>query len=361
MKIGIDVSQIIYETGVSEYTINLVRSLLIEDKHNEYILFGSSLRRLSELKKFASSLEGKFEPKFLPIPPTLADILWNHLHVLTIETFTGDIDIFHSSDWAEPPSRCPKITTVHDLAPIKYPNLTHPRVVSTHRRRLTWVKKESKIIISPSQSTKNDLIDLGFDKKKIRVVYEAPDKDFKPDSGNKIVKIKEKYNITKNYILSIGIGKRKNTQRLIEAFRRLNYLDLELVLVGENNMNIPIPKNIILTGHVAKDDLISLLSGAEALAYVSIYEGFGLPILQAYACKCPVLTSNTASMKEVSGGASLLVNPYEIESIKDGIIKTIKERNRWIDKGLDRLKFFSWKKTAQETLKVYNEVVKTSP
>ncbi|KKQ96568.1 MAG: hypothetical protein UT23_C0029G0007, partial [Candidatus Woesebacteria bacterium GW2011_GWA1_39_12] len=107
MKIAIDISQSIYGTGVSWYTRSLVENLLTLDDQNEYLLFGGSLRRLGELRKFAKG-------KYYPIPPSLADFIWNRLHVLPIENLIGEVDVFHSSDWTQPPSKAFKVTTVHD-------------------------------------------------------------------------------------------------------------------------------------------------------------------------------------------------------------------------------------------------------
>ena len=137
MKIGIDISQVIYGTGVSTYTENLVKALLLQDKKNEYLLFGGSLRRRADLKTFVSELKGNFESKFFPIPPTLGDILWNRLHILPIEKLVGDLDVFHSSDWTQPPSKAFKVTTVHDLIPLKFPGILIPKLSQPTKRELS--------------------------------------------------------------------------------------------------------------------------------------------------------------------------------------------------------------------------------
>ena len=136
MKIGIDISQIVYGTGVSVYTKNLVENLVKIDKENEYILFGGSLRRLDPIKSFIGSLPGHVLGKTYPLSPKMADILWNRLHILYIERLTGQLDVFHSSDWTQPPSHAFNVTTIHDLAPFVYPKLTPPEIVSAHKARL---------------------------------------------------------------------------------------------------------------------------------------------------------------------------------------------------------------------------------
>src|SRR3989344_6564436 len=150
MRICIDISSVVFGTGVSTYTKNLVGNILGLDNNNEYILFGGSLRRKEEFKAFLKDLKkGTWQSKILPIPPLMTDILWNKMHILPIEKLVGDISVFPSSDWSQPPSSSFKVTTVHDLVPIKFPKISHPKIVSTHKMRLKWVKKEVDRIIVP--------------------------------------------------------------------------------------------------------------------------------------------------------------------------------------------------------------------
>lgn len=175
MKIGIDISQIAYEnTGVANYLSNLVRSLLIADSKNEYILFYSSLRRQSQLSKLKSEIKNpKVKIKSYPLPPTALDFLWNKLHILPIEWLTGDLDIFITSDWTEPPvSKAKKATILYDLIIYKYPNETDAKIIATQKRKLKWVKKESDIIFCISESTKKDACEiLKLEEKKLQVIY----------------------------------------------------------------------------------------------------------------------------------------------------------------------------------------------
>lgn len=366
MKIGIDISQIVYGTGVSTYTKNLVKNLLAIDKENEYILFGGSLRRRSELNAFLDSLqvtdpEGSltrrgqsFKSRVLPIPPTVTDIVWNRLHIFPIEWLIGKIDVFHSSDWSQPPSRAFKVTTVHDLVPIKYPALSHPRIVSAHKNRLTWVKKEGDRIIVPSETTKVDLNQMGFELGMIVVVPEAPDPIFKPEKKNKVDEVKKKYNIQGNYLMAVGITPRKNTKRIIEAHERIKKkYGLKLVIIGHPFMNIKPKRGVIILREVTFEELPALYSGAEALVYPSLYEGFGLPVLEAFACRTPVVTSNLGSLKEIAESASVLVDPNSVKSISNGIENAINNRDILISKGVKRVKKFNWQKVAIETLKIY--------
>ncbi len=355
MKIAIDVSQVVYSTGVSSYTKNLLENLLEIDKQNEYLLFGGSLRRLGDLKKFYSKLSGNLTYQLLPIPPTLSDILGNKLHYPKIELLIGKMDVYHSSDWVQYPSGAFCVTTVHDLAPILYPELTSKKIVSVHSRRLTWVKKEVDRIIVPTKSIKADLEKNGFGGGKIRVIYEGVDPIYKPTSQAATNDIKKKYQITGDYLLSVGVNKRKNTGSIIKAFKSLKKKSLKLVIVGHKYSDAIEGEGVIYTGHVPDYGMPSLYSGASALVFPSFYEGFGLPILEAFACHCPVVTSNVSGMNEVAGNAAILVNPKSVDAITKGILAALDNKESLVEKGLKRVKGFSWERAAKETLEVYKE------
>jgi glycosyltransferase involved in cell wall biosynthesis len=355
MRIAIDISQIVYGTGVSHYRKHLAYDLLQIDRDNEYILFGGSLRRLKELKQFASTIPGNHADKLFYIPPTLADIIWNRLHVFPIEKLIGNIDILHTSDWAEPPSKAFKITTIHDLIPIKFPRMTPAIIRSTHENRLRWVAKESKRIIVPSNCTKNDLVELGFSQDIIRVIPEAPNLQRASSSG--IEEVKRKYKIFDDYIISIGTKPWKNVERMIKAYHLSKYgKNLKYIIVGETKgTRFVDERGVRFLGFVSDTDLQALVSGAKALIFASVYEGLGIPILDAFNCECPVVTSNISSMPEVAGDAAMLIDPYNVHSIADGIEKILKGPKAYIERGLKRVEDFSWEKTARMTLDVYKE------
>ncbi len=189
MIIGIDISQMAYEnTGVANYLESLIKSLFAKDDKNEYILFFSSLRRTIH---FSSDLIGtqsnhKVSIKQFKIPPFFLDILWNKLHIFPIEWFIGNVDIFISSDWTEPPTRkAKKVTILYDFIIFKHPEETHnitefkvkklilsPNIVAIQKRKLLWMKKECKLIICISESTKRDAIEmLGIEEKRLKVIY----------------------------------------------------------------------------------------------------------------------------------------------------------------------------------------------
>lgn len=358
MKIAIDISQIIYETGVSTYTRNLVENLLQIDKENEYVLFGGSLRRFNELKRIADSFKGNVESKIFLFPPTLADLVWNRLHVLPVEKLVGEVDVVHTADWTDPPSKAAKVSTIHDLYAFKFPKLLAKNVREAHRRKLSWVLQETRRIIAPSESTKKDLIEIGAKEEIIRVIPEAP--ALVRTSDDEVDRAKRKYGIQGDYAISIGLTPLKNTKRIIEAFHLASAgREIKLVLVGRpTNVRIDEQRNVRIVGHLSRNDLGALLTGAKALIFASLYEGYGIPILDAFACGVPVVTSNTASMPEVAGGAAILVEPTDTNSIAEGIAGALRGPKGLIEKGFEHVKQFSWEKTARMTLEVYKEAKK---
>jgi len=365
MKIGIDISQIVHGTGVSFYTRNLVKALAKIDKKNQYLLFGGSLRRKDILHDFANEVQEinkNFSSKIITLPPTLAEPLFNRCHYLPIERFIGRIDVFHTSDWTEPLTKAAKIATLHDLTFLKTGKEVHPRALSVHRRRLKLVKKESDLIIAVSQATKRDAVRiLGIEPNRIKVIYEAaPETVARVKNQKKIEKIKKEYGIKGDYLLVIAPWQpRKNFKRIIQAFKTLGDLNLSLVVIGYSEVRVPTGnKKIIFTDYVPPGEKINALySGASCLVYPSLYEGFGLPVLEAFICGCPVVTSNVSSMPEVAGRAAILVNPRSVKDIAQGIREAFEKKEKLVKAGLKQAKQFSWEKTAKETLKVYEEAL----
>ena len=173
MKIGIDVSQLAYaNTGVSNYLESLVSQLIQNDRH-EYILFFSALRRKPPVSLLKMAKQSNVTLKKVKLPPTALHILWNILHTSPIENFIGPVDIFISSDWAEPPAKkALKATILYDLIVYKYPKETAEKIVKVQKKKLLWVKRESSIVFCISEATKKDAQEvLNISEDKLKVVY----------------------------------------------------------------------------------------------------------------------------------------------------------------------------------------------
>ena len=336
MRVGFDISQVAHQGGVVSYTQNLVRRL-VNIKDLEMVFFYSSLRKV-----YKGDLPNV---KSFPIPPTIFEPLFNSLRIIPIESFIGQIDVFHSSDWTQPRAKAKKVTTYHDVVPLKYPQWSHPKIAAVAKRRLEIVEKEVDCVIAVSESTKRDLLELtNIPKERITVIYEAAADYFKPQEENEINGFKKEFNLPKEFVLAIGgVGERRNLKRVKEADKKYN-----LVITGET---IP---------YVTEKQMPLLYASAKVLLYPSLYEGFGLPILEAMATGTPVITSNVSSMPEVGGKAAEYVNPESVIDIENKLRQVMedeKRREKMIKLGFEQAKKFSWEKCAKETVEVYRNLM----
>lgn len=174
MRIGIDISQVAYEnTGVAKSISRLIENLVKIDKKNEYIFFFSSLRGQIPPKVLETLIESQnVRIKTFRIPQRLLSYFWNHFHILPLEWFLGNIDVFISSDWTEPPAKkIKKVTFVHDMSPFLFPDQTDRSIVKNHNAKLKWAKKEEMMFLCPSEATKNDIVKImGIPSEKIKVI-----------------------------------------------------------------------------------------------------------------------------------------------------------------------------------------------
>jgi glycosyltransferase involved in cell wall biosynthesis len=364
-KIGFDVTMLVYSgSGVATYTYNLVKHLLLTDKTNEYHLFYSSLRRpknfyyLAELKRLGGHLHSwRFPPRFLKF-------IWGQHHLIPIEWFTGKMDFFHTSDFLRPPllPGTIGITTVHDLTWKKFPQWHTTDVIKYHTLKLAKTIKYQDIIIYPSICSQSDFTkyypqaqNRGF------VIPEGVGDSFNPNHPGNSTQILHKYGVKPPYLIYVGaIEPRKNLIRLIKAYSRLirlpKYKQLSLVLGGragwknEDIFNLvkrlKLSNRVVFTGFIQDQDLPVLYHQAACCCYVSLYEGFGLPPLEAQSCGCPVVASNTSSIPEVLQDSAVLVDPQKVTSIIQGIKKILSRRSQYQQLGLTNSARFNWNQTA---------------
>jgi len=360
MKIGIDISQIVYRgTGVARFTRGLTEAILQYDADNQWIFFFFSLRQ-----KLEGEIEEKIKSKGFRLikyrlPPSLLSFLWNNLHLVNVDHLAGRLDWFISSDWTEPPSTTKKATVVHDMVFLRYPETVAKKIRQTQEKRLKWVKKEAKIIFADSQTTKNDLMNF-FDIEGKRVIVNYPGVSVVKPSKTDISSTLNKYKLKKPFILTVGkIEPRKNLSRLIEAFRQLAPKTIDLVVVGPKGWDTSInrlieAKNVRFLNYVADKELYALYSSCLFFIYPSIWEGFGYPLVEAMKLGAPTATSNTSSLKEIGNEAALLFDPFDIKSIKKALERMIKDakfRQKLTILGKRKAKEFTWKR-------YYNAMIK---
>jgi len=376
--IGIDVSSTAYGTGVSNYTLNLVRHLLKNDRQNTYKLFFSSLRL--PLPKEIIEFSRRYKNVSLyscKLPLSFLSFLWNKLHIFPIELFIGKCDIFHTSDWTQPPSiKAKTLTTVHDLTPFLYPKWLHKKIVTTHHQKMYWASRKCQHFICVSENTKNDLLKIfpKINPSKCSVIYEAAEDKYgeflklsKEKQAQKISSIEKQYGLNK-YILSQGTREpRKNLPNLIAAFNlyRQKYpkSKVELAITGKYGWGKDVLhlKNpfIKILGYIPEKDMVGLHAKALFLAYPSLYEGFGLPLIKSMKLGVPVLSSNTSSMPEVVGNSGVLVEPNSVNSIYQGILKLLSSssfRHQLSQKSIKNASKFSWDITAVKTIDLYKQL-----
>lgn len=366
MIIGFDGSRAFVKnrTGTENYSYQVLKNLAKIDQKNNYFVY------LRPGNVVAEKWPSNFQFKVLNYLR-----LWTQIG-LSKQTFFDKLDVLFVPAHTLPIIRRPglkTIVTVHDLGSEFLPQ-THQ---IKQRLYLSFMQRQqlrgATKLIAVSKATKEDLVKkIGLDPKKITVVYEGFDqKLFKIVKNDLLVNSLKQFNLKpQEYFLFVGtIQPRKNLLRLIQAFSK--YLARggaeKLVLVGgkgwlaEEIYQLPekleIEKQVKFLGRVDDQDLPALYSGTVALVFPSLYEGFGLPILESQACGTPVITSNISSMPEVAGKGALYVDPYSIDDIVKGILRlrSGQVREKLIKKGFENIKRFSWEKCARETLKVLYE------
>lgn len=376
---GIDVTSILYDRGVSRYTSNLVRSLL-RRKEIELSIYGSSLRQHKILKSrintlLRESVVANKPPKIAvqSLPPSAQHYAWNWFGVNPVRKQLPEIEVFHSWDWLQPPDKdLPLVSTIHDLAMLKFPETAHPKILTMHKAAWKRLKDRSAQIITVSQASKRDIVELlEFPAKDVHVIYESIPDEVVQVSENLTEeqedRIKKKLLLNKPFILFVGTREpRKNLERLIKAWQPLAK-DFDLLIAGEvgwddtTNANKYSQPELRFLGKVSDRELAVLYGEASLLAFPSLYEGFGLPILEAFYHGTPVVTSNTSSMPEVTGNAAELVNPESIESIREGLNKVLNEsltqQQQRLQKMIIRMHLFNWDAVADQTIQVYKRAI----
>lgn len=376
MKIGLDVSSLVYQRGVSRYTSDLAKALLKENGV-ELLLYGSSLRQQKllrqELRKtLRNVMPDRYEVVLQHYPPALLAQLWR-FGLNPIKKHFKDAEVFHSWDWLQPPDKnLPLVSTIHDLAIIRYPKVAHPNVLKMHQDSWRILRQRQAQIIAVSEATKNDILRyLEMPSKCVSVVHEAlPTQvaEISQELANKpelVLTIKQRLQLNKPYLFFVGTREpRKNLATLIRAWLPLAK-DYQLVIAGEQSWDdsekITQNPNLRFLGRVNDYELAVLYHNCELFVYPSLYEGFGLPVLEAFSHGVPVVSSDIPAIKEVAGNAAELSNPSDETSIRQAIEKVLGENKAASEarmkKMIIRLQLFNWQKTARQTLAVYKRAI----
>lgn len=376
MRIGIDYTPA-YEQGggIGRLTRDLLTALSRLDNETAYKLFVSG----ATSEKMPPALATNFQWKPTSLSPKWLARIWHRTRLpLPVEVFTGQIDLFHATDFTLPPTlpKTKTIVTVHDLSFVRVPNTASPSLKAYLDTVVPRSVRNATHVIADSQATKDDLIDLyGIDRNKITVLLSGIDSRFLfVDSVDSYMTMRNKYKLSNRpYIFTIGtIQPRKNYSRLIQALKILRDTgyDLQLVIAGgkgwlEDEMYKTLAETkledyVKLIGFADDEDVAELYSGAECVAFPSLYEGFGFPVLESMACGTAVVTSNVSSLPEVAGNAALMVDPYNVEAIADAIQRIIDDnslKQTLIERGFEQAKKFTWENSARNLQTIYQTVL----
>jgi len=388
MKIGIDARTILNPEkgdaiGAGHYAYQLISNLLELDKQNEYVLFFDFRVREKDVKKFTRP---NVKIKFYPFSDYKRYLPGAYSEILGTATLQKEkLDIIHSTS---PLSRIPIgyrgkcVVTFYDMSLYVCPDC-FPRVKSARDRFIySLMAKKADKIIAVSESVKSDLQKfLNVAPEKTEVIYSGIDRRFFENPSDDSQKILGKFDIRGKYILFLGtLEPAKNITRLLHAFSKFKEkykdshekkFDYQLVLAGKRGWlakeyhyeirNFGLQKDIVFTGYVIGNELVPLFKNSEFFVMPSLCEGFGMTVLEAFATGTPAIVSKVTSMPEIAGEAAYFVSPISVEEISDAMFKFATDenlRNSYRSKGLDQVKKFDWKKTAEETLKVYENLVR---
>jgi glycosyltransferase involved in cell wall biosynthesis len=374
MRIGLDGIPLATPlTGIGHYTLELALALAHLSPSDEFELISTlplseatarqlqqhNLANLQTIRTRFEALRAYWWTLGLPLH------IWRRGYTL-----------YHGTNYDVPLwNRCPTVVTIHDLSLLLHPSTHEKRLVNRARRRLPVVARNARMIITPSESVRGEVCEqLSVRPEKVRVVPEAARSNFRQLPREQTIATKTRLGVEDEFVLFVGtIEPRKNLLTLVRAFEELlrtTALRPQLVIVGREGWlndelfsyikNSEFRRRVLLTGYVSEEDLVALYSSCRVSIYPSLYEGFGLPTLEAMACGAPVITSRIESIMEAVGDAARLIPPTETSALTRSMVELLEnedERQRLSTAGLERARQFSWEKTARATMEVYREAL----
>ncbi|MDI3534966.1 MAG: hypothetical protein PWQ82_1331 [Thermosediminibacterales bacterium] len=349
------------KAGIGNYAYNLIQNILKVGNHDYTVFFQEHLKedfKGVSRKNYNGTYQRILDEQFC-----------------LLKEFRK-FDLLHFMDYSSPliDIKVPYIVTIHDLSFYRFPKcFTFGRRMIKKIIGPVSIKRAVKII-ADSENTRKDIVDLfSADEQKVVVVYPGRSGFVRVTDTQKIQSVKEKYGIKGDYILFVGtLEPRKNIERLLLAYRILLNKNVKenLVIVGRTGWlyerifktarDLGIEDRVCFTGFVEDEDMPAIYSGAKVFVYPSLYEGFGLPPLEAMECRVPVVVSDRSSLPEVVGSSGMYVDPYDENSIAEGIHKLLIDeelRNNLSVAGLERAKNFDWEKAAKRVVAIYDEVL----
>jgi glycosyltransferase involved in cell wall biosynthesis len=367
VKIAIDARKL-HDFGIGTYIRNLLRHLSRIDRENEYVL----LCHDSDMG-VASTLGENFRAV---LEPAANYSVKEQFHIPLV-LMREKPDVFHAPHYVLPVAvRSRSVVTIHDCIHLMFPQYLPNRAAYAYARGAMWsAAKRSDRILTVSEASKRDILHFfNVPPEKIAVVYNGIDERFwiQP-STEEIARVRERFQLDHGFVLYAGtIKPHKNLVRLIEAFaalRKGEFEELKLLIIGDEISKLPalrravhihkLHKHVRFLGFLPDETLAALYRLAAVFVFPSLYEGFGLPPLEAMASGTPVVTSNVSSLPEVAGDAAILVDPYDVSSIVDGVRRVLTDplmADELRKKGLARARDFSWERSVARTHDIYRLV-----
>jgi glycosyltransferase involved in cell wall biosynthesis len=377
VKIGIDARTLSNRRGIGNVVFNLLHGLAKISCDCSYIIYVNDVKASKLIPDDPRFITKILKPKIYPI--------WEQIS-LPLSVIRDRLDILHCPGNSAPVSffvRTKLVLTIHDVI-FMFPVSDHPKSPSWYQRfGRTYLKyivpvvaKRAAAIITVSAASRDDILQyISVPTDRISVVWSAANGACKEIIDNKILsKVRKQYDLSHSFILVFGaLDPRKNTAAILKAYAKYRSQEVyqtQLMIVGltengkENFRNLAvelgITANVVFAGFVDEDDLVALYSAAELLLYPSLYEGFGLPVLEAMICGTPVITSRRGSIPEIAGDAAVFVDPLDVDGMADAIRTVLTDKvvyTNLVSQGIARAKLFSWQRAAEQTFKIYQMVI----
>ena len=376
LRIGIDYTAAIKQTaGIGRYVRGLTEGLARVDMDNEYLLFYAAHRRPLGAAPLMSE-RPNFRERALPVSEKMLNALWHRLALpVPVDLFIRGIDVFHFPDFTLPPVRqAATVLTVHDLSFLMYPECADEGLRAYLEHAVPQSLARADFVLADSENTRNDLICLlDVPPERAEVVYCGVDAHFRPAEEDALLPVRQRYDLDFPFIFTVGVLEpRKNLATLLRALSILKGrrgFRHRLVVAGKPGWlyesihrqveALELERDVIFLGHVPDDDLPALYSLADVLAYPSLYEGFGLPPLEAMACGTPVVCSDASSLPEVVGEAALKVKAMDADGLANALSQVLEDeelKQTLRLRGRQRAALFSWEAAARKLLDVYSRV-----
>ena len=383
MHIGIDYTAAAWQgAGIGRYTRELIRAIVAQGDTHRYSLFyaagglSSDSAYIADLRQICTT-HANVRRVPIPLSPRRLTQLWQRLRVpLPIELFTGRLDLLHAPDFVLPPTRAHTLVTIHDLSFLVHPECAEPSMVRYLTDAVPRGLRRANVILADSQATRNDLARLlAVDPARVELVYPGVEPRFCPLPAATTEPVRRRLSLPDHFVLFVStLEPRKNLVRLLEAFAQIVQTDnsnLHLVIAGRRGWlyedifaaidRLQLHARVQLLDYVHDKDLPALYNLAAAFAYPSIYEGFGIPPLEALACGTPTVVADNSSLPEVVADAAVLVSAEDVGSIASGIVRVVSDvalRARLRAVGPAQARKFTWEQAAQRVLACYQRAVR---